>query len=100
MGVRLAPRLPKVTLTANVGSTAPMIAQLFSPGTGSWAIAGSVLQPIFDAGMLYQHEVAARATFEQSSSQDRSTVVTAFTNVPDSLTALKHDPMDLHKAIA
>jgi NodT family efflux transporter outer membrane factor (OMF) lipoprotein len=100
IGVAVANRLPNVTLTGNVGSTAPQIAQLFSPGTGSWAIAGSVLQPIFDAGILYQHEVAARATFEQASSQYRSTVVTAFQNVADSLSALRNDAMALQKAVA
>ena len=100
IGVAVANRLPNVTLTGNVGTTAPQIAQLFSPGTGSWAIAGSVLQPIFDAGTLYQHEVAARATFEQASSQYRSTVVTSFQNVADSLSALKNDAVALQKAVA
>jgi NodT family efflux transporter outer membrane factor (OMF) lipoprotein len=100
IGVMVANRLPNVTLTANVGSTAPMIGQLFSPGTGSWAIAGSVLQPIFHGGTLYQREVAARATFEQASSQYRSTVVTAFQNVADSLSALRNDAAALQKAVA
>jgi NodT family efflux transporter outer membrane factor (OMF) lipoprotein len=100
IGVAVANRLPNVTLTGNVGTTAPQIAQLFSPGTGSWAIAGSLLQPIFDAGILYQHEVASRATFEQASSQYRSTVVTSFQNVADSLSALKNDAVALQKAVA
>jgi NodT family efflux transporter outer membrane factor (OMF) lipoprotein len=100
IGVAVANRLPNVTLTANVGSAAPMIAQLFSPGTGSWSLAGSVLQPIFDAGTLYQREVAARATFEQASSQYRSTVITAFQNVADSLSALRNDAVALQKAVA
>src|SRR5215475_10955368 len=100
IGVAVANRLPNVTLTANVGSTAPMISQLFSPGTGSWAIAGSVLQPIFHGGTLYQLEIAARSTFEQASSQYRSTVVTAFQNVADSLSALRNDAVALQKAVA
>jgi len=99
IGVAVANRLPNVTLTGNVGSTAPMIGQLFSPGTGSWAIAGSVLQPIFHGGTLYQQEVAARATFEQVSSQYRSTVITAFQNVADSLSALRNDAVALQKAV-
>jgi len=100
IGVAVANRLPNVTLTGNVGSTGPMIAELFSPGTGTWAIAGSVLQPIFHGGTLYQQEVAARATFEQASSQYRSTVVTAFQNVADSLSALRNDALALQKAVA
>jgi NodT family efflux transporter outer membrane factor (OMF) lipoprotein len=100
IGVAVANRLPNVTLTANVGSTALTVGELLSPGTGSWAIAGSVLQPIFHGGTLYQQEVAARATFEQASSQYRSTVVTAFQNVADSLSALRNDAVALQKAVA
>jgi NodT family efflux transporter outer membrane factor (OMF) lipoprotein len=100
IGVAVANRLPNVTLTANVGSAAPMVAQLFSPATGTWAIAGSVLQPIFDGGTLFFREVAARATFEQAFSQYRSTVVTAFQNVADSLSALRNDAVALQKAVA
>src|SRR5262245_10801489 len=100
IGVAVANRLPNVTLTANVASTALTVGQLFSPGTESWAIAGAVLQPIFHGGTLYQQEVAARATFEQASSQYRSTVVTAFQNVADSLSALRNDAVALQKAVA
>jgi NodT family efflux transporter outer membrane factor (OMF) lipoprotein len=100
IGVAVANRLPNVTLTGNLGSTSTQIGQLFSPGTGSWTIAGSVLQPIFDAGLLYQREVAARATFEQATLQYRGTVVTAFQNVADSLSALRNDAVALQKAVA
>ena len=100
IGVAVAARIPNVTLTGNLGSSSLTIGQLFSNGTGFWTIAGSVTQPIFDAGLLYQKEVAARATFEQSSSQYRSTVVTAFQNVADSLSALRTDAVALQKAVA
>jgi len=100
IGVAVANRIPNVTLTASVGSTAPMIDQLFSPGTGAWAIAGSVVQPIFHGGTLFQREVAARATFEQATSQYRSTVITSFQNVADSLSALENDAVALQKAVA
>ena len=36
VGVAVANRLPNLTLTGNVGSTAPQIAQLFTPETGRW----------------------------------------------------------------
>ncbi len=100
IGVAVANRLPNVTLTGNIGSQSSTFAQLFSPGTGAWAVGTSVLQPIFDAGTLYQKEVAARATFEQATSQYRSTVVTSFQNVADSLSALAKDAVALQKAVA
>jgi NodT family efflux transporter outer membrane factor (OMF) lipoprotein len=100
IGVAVANRLPNTTLTASRGSTAPNIDLLFSPGTGAWSIAGNVLQPLFHGGTLFQQEVAARATFEQATAQYRSTVVTAFQNVADSLTALENDAIALQKAVA
>jgi NodT family efflux transporter outer membrane factor (OMF) lipoprotein len=100
IGIAVANRLPAFTLTGNLGTTAPQIAQLFSPGAGNWALAAAVTQPIFDAGALYQKEVAARATFEQAESQYRSTVITSFQNVADSLTALANDAVALQKAVA
>lgn len=100
IGVAVSNRLPNVTLSGNIGSQSSTFAQLFSPGTGAWAIGASVLQPIFDAGTLYQKEVATRATFEQATSQYRGTVVTAFQNVADSLSALAKDAVALQKAVA
>jgi NodT family efflux transporter outer membrane factor (OMF) lipoprotein len=100
IGVAVANRLPSVSITGNLGSQASNISQLFSPGTSLWTIGGSVLQPIFDANTLYNKEVAARATFEQATSQYRSTAITAFQNVADSLSALANDAVALQKAVA
>ncbi|MBO0752868.1 MAG: efflux transporter outer membrane subunit [Bradyrhizobiaceae bacterium] len=99
IGVAIANRIPNVSLTGSLGSQAITAAQLFQPGTGQWDIAASVMQPIFDGGMLYQKEVAARATFEQATSQYRSTVIMAFQNVADTLTALAKDAVSLQKAV-
>jgi NodT family efflux transporter outer membrane factor (OMF) lipoprotein len=99
IGVAISNRIPNVTLTGSVGTQALNVAQLLEPGTGAWAVGASVLQPIFDGGFLYQKEVAARATFEQATSQYRSTVITAFQNVADSLTALAKDAVALQKAV-
>jgi outer membrane protein TolC len=99
IGVAISNRLPNVTLSGNLGSQASDLSQLFSPGTAAWTIGGSVLQPIFDAGTLYNKEVAARATFEQATSQYRSTAITAFQNVADSLSALGKDAVALQKAV-
>jgi outer membrane protein TolC len=99
IGVAIANRLPSVTLSATPGSQVSDLSQLFAPGTAAWTIGGSVLQPIFDGGILYEKEVAARATFEQATSQYRSTAITAFQNVADSLSALNNDAVSLQKAV-
>jgi NodT family efflux transporter outer membrane factor (OMF) lipoprotein len=99
IGVAVANRLPNITLSAAVGSTAFDISKLFSPGSGFWSLAGGVVQPIFRGGALYHQEQAARAAFDQAAAQYKSTVITAFQNVADALTAIKTDTVALDKAL-
>src|SRR5262249_53674583 len=80
VGTAIANRLPKITLTANAGSTALALSKLFSPGTGFWLVAGDAAQTVFDAGTLYQRQRAAEEAFNQSTAQYRSVVLTAFQN--------------------
>jgi NodT family efflux transporter outer membrane factor (OMF) lipoprotein len=100
VGVAVANRLPNVTLSANTGSTAFDFSKLFSPETGFWTLAGSVAQPIFHGGALLHKEFASRAAYDQAAAQYRSTVILAFQNVADALTAIKADAISLQKAAA
>ena len=100
IGVAIANRLPNITLTANAGSTALKFGDLFTPQTAFWSVAGSVVQPIFHGGTLAQRELAARAAYDQTNAQYRSTVISAFQNVADVLSALQQDAMALQKAVA
>ncbi len=99
IGVAFANRLPNITIAGNVGNQAPQFTQLFGPGTSFYTLTGDALGPIFHGGTLYAREVAARAGFEQASAQYRSTVVQAFQNVANSLTALDADARALQKAV-
>ena len=78
-------RLPNIQLTANAGSTALAIGQLFTPGTGFWNLGAALAAPIFQGGTLLHQERAARAAYDQAAQQYRSTVLTAFQNVADTL---------------
>ncbi len=91
IGVATASRLPNITLSANAGSTALAIGQVFGPGTGFWNIGAALLAPIFDGGTLLHQQRGARAAYQQSAEQYRSTVLTAFQNVADTLVALERD---------
>jgi len=73
-------------------------ASMFSSGTGFWDLAAGVTQPIFEGGTLAARERAARATYVQASEQYRSTVLTAFQNVADTLNALQQDAEALKTA--
>ncbi|MGO9930796.1 MAG: efflux transporter outer membrane subunit [Steroidobacteraceae bacterium] len=100
IGIAIANRLPNIVLTANTGSTAAAIDQLFTSGTGFWAVGGSVTAPIFQGGTLLHQERAAKAAYVQAAEQYRSTVLTAFQNVADTLTALEQDAEAVKAAAA
>ena len=98
IGVAIANRLPNIQLTANAGSTALAIGQVFGPGTGFWSLGSSLTATIFDGNALLHQERAARAAYVQAAEQYRSTVLTAFQNVADTLTALEQDAEGLKAA--
>jgi NodT family efflux transporter outer membrane factor (OMF) lipoprotein len=100
VGVATANRLPNITLSANAGSTALAIGQVFGPGTGFWNIGAALLAPIFDGGTLLHEQRGARAAYQQSAEQYRGTVLTAFQNVADTLAALDHDAETLRATAA
>jgi NodT family efflux transporter outer membrane factor (OMF) lipoprotein len=98
VGVAIANRLPNISLTANAGSTALAITQLFKSGTGFWSLGADLAAPIFQGGSLLHQERAAKAAYVEASEQYRSTVLTAFQNVADTLAALQHDAEGLQAA--
>lgn len=100
IGVAIANRLPSFALTASGGSSSTELSRLFSGGNGFWDLAAGVTQPIFDAGILKHRERAAQAAYIQAAEQYRSTVLTAFRNVADTLQALQQDADALKSAAA
>lgn len=100
VGVATANRLPNITLSGNAGSNALAIGQLFGPGTGFWNIGAALLAPIFDGGTLLHQQRGARAAYQQAAEQYRGTVLTAFQNVADTLSALEHDAEALKSTAA
>jgi NodT family efflux transporter outer membrane factor (OMF) lipoprotein len=100
IGVAVANRLPNFALTADAGSMAVAIGSVFAGGTGFWDLGAGVTQPIFDGGTLLHRERAARAAYTEAAEQYRSTVLTAFQNVADTLNALQQDADALKAAAA
>jgi NodT family efflux transporter outer membrane factor (OMF) lipoprotein len=100
IGVAVANRLPNVTLTGDLGSSAVGPGQILAAGTGFWDLGAALTQPVFHGGTLLHQERAARAAYEQAAQTYRSTVLTAFQNVADTLTALTEDADALKAASA
>jgi NodT family efflux transporter outer membrane factor (OMF) lipoprotein len=91
IGVATANLLPQLTLTGNYGGDAARFADMFSPASIVWGIAGSVTQPLFKGGQLVHQRRAAVAAAQEAAANYQATVLTAFQNVADTLYALEGD---------
>ncbi len=98
IGVAIAHRIPNITLNADAGSMALTAGTMFSGGAGFWDIGAGITQPIFQGGTLLHQQRAAQDAFQQAAAQYRSTVISAFQDVADTLNALQHDADALHAA--
>jgi NodT family efflux transporter outer membrane factor (OMF) lipoprotein len=91
IGVAVANRLPQFTLQGSLGTAPAKIGDLFTPGNGEMSILTQALAPIFEGGTLLHKQRQAVAAAQQAAATYRNTVVTAFQNVADVLTALDGD---------
>jgi NodT family efflux transporter outer membrane factor (OMF) lipoprotein len=91
IGVITAKMFPDFTISANIGSIATRLGDLFVPGSAIWSTGLNLLQPIFHGGEDIHNRRAAIAAYEAAAARYRSTVLQAFQNVADSLTALESD---------
>lgn len=98
IGVAQANRLPNFQLTGVAGDSALALSQALTHGTGFWTVGAGAAAPIFQGGSLLHQERAAKATYQQASEQYRSTVLSAFQNVADSLAAIEQDAEALKAA--
>ncbi len=99
VGVATAALLPQFNLQLIYGSTATTFDTLFSAALGPTVTAGgSIAQTVLDGGANLARRRAAIATWEASKAQYRSTVLTAFRNVADTLRTLQSDALTLRAA--
>ncbi len=91
VGVAVANLLPQLTLTANLGSSATAMQDLFHAGTRFWSVGGSLSQTLFAGGTLIHRKRAADAALDQAGALYQAAVLTAFQNVADALHALDTD---------
>jgi NodT family efflux transporter outer membrane factor (OMF) lipoprotein len=91
VGVAIANQLPQFNITGAAGGTATQFGQMFASGGPFWSAAGNVAQTVFDGGTLLHRKRAADQALIQAAAQYRSTVITAYQNVADTLHALISD---------
>jgi NodT family efflux transporter outer membrane factor (OMF) lipoprotein len=98
VGVAVAARIPQFSIDAAVGGMAATPGWMFRTGGGFFAVLGNISQTLFDGGTLKARERAAREALVQAAADYRSTVITAFQNVADTLHAIQSDAEALKAA--
>ena len=91
VGVAIANRLPQLTLSALVGTVPASPGQFFTPGNGAWSLLNQLMGPLFQGGTLLHQQRAAYAAMRAAAQNYRATVINAFQNVADVLTAVQQD---------
>ncbi len=91
IGVADASLYPDVHLTGSLTQGAVTPGALFGYNSTGWMIGPSVTAPLLNGGQLRADRRAAEAQARASLAQYRQTVLTAFVQIADVLTALAHD---------
>ncbi len=90
IGVARAAYFPTLTLGAQAGFESQAFSNWLSAPSAFWAIGPNALLSVFDGGLRRAQVAQARAEFDASAANYRSTVVGAFQQVEDSLATLNH----------
>lgn len=80
-----AARLPRLSLTANGGSSSEELTDLVSGKFAVWSLAGNLLQPVFDGGRLKAQISLRQGRAKEQLENYANTVLLAFSEVETSL---------------
>ncbi len=98
VGVATANLFPQLSLNASMGSGALKSSSLFSGSASIWSLGAGITQPIFHGGALRAQRKAALEEYDAALAQYRQTVLNAFQDVANTLTALDQDALALQAA--
>jgi len=85
IGAARAAFFPRITLTAQMGTTSNALSGLFAAGSRAWVFAPQVTLPLFTGGRNRATLASARATRDIDVAKYERTVQTAFREVADGL---------------
>ena len=95
VGAATAQLFPSLSLTASMGRGGFSWPTLLSGAGGLWAIGAGLSQPIFHGGALFAQRRASIDNYDAAVLHYKSTVLSAFQDVADSLAALDNDAQSL-----
>ena len=90
IGVAIAAYFPVVRLTGQTGFDSGDISMLFNWESRIWSYGPSIQFPIFEGGRITANVKQQRAAYEENVATYRQTVLVAFQDVEDSLSAIHY----------
>jgi NodT family efflux transporter outer membrane factor (OMF) lipoprotein len=87
IGVARSAWFPALTLSADVNQNATNLTDLLKASSNTWSFGLAIAETIFDGGAREAQVDASRAAWRQAVAQYRQTVLAAFQDVEDQLTA-------------
>ncbi len=101
LGIANANLYPSLIITANTLQEALTPGGLFKAVNNAWAMAAGITAPIFTGGTLRAEKRKAEYAYQDVLSQYKQTILLAFQQVADALTALANDSQALeHERLA
>ena len=91
IGVATADLYPKIRLTSSITQGSLKVGDLFGYDVSGWDIGAGLTAPLFNGGALKARRQQAREAAGAASARYQQTVLTAFAQVADALTALSAD---------
>jgi multidrug efflux system outer membrane protein len=91
IGVARAAYFPDIALTAGPGFQSPVLQKLFTGSAGLWTFAGTVTQPIFNAGQIRSGVRLAEAQQQEALLDYQQAIQGAFRDVSDALIAYQQN---------
>ena len=85
IGVQKAAFFPAVSLTAELGTSAGALSNLFGAATSAWSLGASAAETLLDWGARSAKVAGARAAFDAAAATYRQTVLGAFQEVETDL---------------
>lgn len=89
IGVQVAAYYPTISLTASGGFESSKLADLFNWPSRFWSLGASAVETLFNGGARRAATEQARANYDAAVAGYRQTVLTAFQDVEDNLSALR-----------
>lgn len=91
IGIATANLYPQIKLTGSMSQQALKVGDLFNESAFAYGLAGNLTAPLFNGGRLRAERRAAEAARQAAFANYEQTVLTAFGQVADVLSALEHD---------